>query len=174
MKQKTALITIGAGALALVVYYFTRLKKTLTNLNVSVFGAKYNSQRTQNSLFLKIWFELKLKVDNPTDRQVMVNETLLDFYISGKKVGEVRNFDKLTINPKTYSYLVIPTYMETLSIFSLVSNFLEAVRSGTPLKIGVKGSINLEGNMAKIDEVVNLDTKPIQSGLTFLQNIFKR
>lgn len=174
MKQKTALIAIGAGALALVAYYYTSLKKTLTNLNVSVFGVKYNSSRTQNSIFTKIWFELKLKIENPTDRLVTVNETLLDFYVSGKKVGEVRNFDKMTINAKTYSFLIIPTYIETLSIFNLISNFLESVKKGTPIKITVKGSINLEGNIVKIDEVVSLDTKPLGSGLTFLQNIFKR
>lgn len=172
MKQKTALIAVGAGALALVAYYYTSLKKTVTNLNVSIFGAKYNSDRTQNSTFLKIWFDLKLKVENPTTRSLTINETLLDFYVNGKQVGEVRNFQKLTINPKVYSYLVIPTYLQTLSLFNLVSNFIASVQQKKPLKVTVKGTMDVEGNKIQVDEAFNLDLTPVSASLDYLKRLF--
>lgn len=172
MKQKTALIAVGAGALALVAYYYSGLFKTAKSLNVSIFGAKYDSKKTQNSVFTKIWFELKLKVDNPTDRPVTVNETLLDFYVNGNKVGEVRNYQKLSINPKVYSYLIIPTYLQTLSLFNLVSNFVAAVQKNEPLKVAVKGTIDIEGNKVNLDEAFNLDLKPISASLDYLKRLF--
>lgn len=172
MKQKTALIAVGAGALALVAYYYSNLFKTAKRLSVSFFGAKYNSERTGNSFFTKIWFELKLKVDNPTDRPVTINETLLDFYINGKKIGEVRNYDKVTIAPKVYSYLVIPTYILTLSIFRLVSDFLEKVKKNESITVNVKGSLNVEGNMLTIDEEFPLNLKPLNVALEYLKRLF--
>lgn len=161
MKQKTALIAFGAGALALVAYYFTSLKKTVTNLNVSIFGIKYNSERTVNSGFIKVWFDLKLKVNNPTQRSVTVNEVLLDFYINGKKAGEVRSFQKLQINPVTDSILVVPTHFNTLIIFPLISIFLAAIKNNKPIFINVKGTVNVEGNIIKLNESIQLDVQPL-------------
>lgn len=171
MKQKTALIAFGAGALALVAYYFTSLKKTVTNLSVSVFGIKYNSERTVNSAFLKVWFDLKLKVNNPTQRSVTVNEVLLDFYLNNKKAGEVRSFQKIKINPVTDSILVVPTYFNTLIVFPLISSFLEAIKNNEPIGVTVKGTVNVEGNIVKLDEKITLDVKPL---VETYQTFFKK
>ena len=171
MKQKTALIAVGLGALAFVTYYFTSLKKTVTNLTVSVFGIKYNSERTVNSAFLKVWFDLKLKVSNPTQRSVTVNEVLLDFFLTGKKAGEVRSFQKIKINPVTDSILVVPTYFNTLIVFPLISSFLDAIKNNKPIEVMVKGTVNVEGNIVKLDESITLDVKPL---VETYQTFFKK
>jgi LEA14-like dessication related protein len=172
MKQKTAFIAVGAGALALVGLYYSGLLRTAKSLTVSIFGAKYNSSRTQDSIFTKIWFDLKLKVTNPTSRPVTVNETLLDFFVNGKKVGEVRNYDKQTIAPKVYSYLIVPTYFVTLSIFPLVADFLQKVKDKKPLAMEVKGSLNIEGNKINVDEKISLDLTPLSAAADYLKRLF--
>ena len=171
MRKNTGLIIIGAGALAMIGYYFTGLKKTINKLSVSVFGVKYNGERTQNSIFLKIWFDLKLKVNNPTNRKINISETNLNFYVNGVKAGEVRNNQQLTINPNVYSYVIIPTYLQTLTMFNLVSQFLDTLKKKEPIKVNVKGSMNIEGNIINIDENFNLDLPGIANPIV---NLFNR
>jgi len=157
MKNKTALTAVGLGIAAVVVYYYKSMTTTLKNLSVSVFGIKYNSTRTTNSAFTKVWFDLTLKVDNPTNRPVTLSETLLTFYVEGNKAGEVKNFDRFKIDEKRATNITITTYISSLNVVNLVGTIIKFIRDKKPINIQVKGTMNLEGNKVFIDQSVTLD-----------------
>jgi len=38
---------------------------------------------------------------------------------------------------------------------------LEAVKNNKPIGVTVKGNVNVEGNIVKLDETITLDVKPL-------------
>jgi LEA14-like dessication related protein len=154
MKRKALITSILLGGAGLLAYYFSTLTKTAQNVRVNLFGIKYDKTRTTSSFFTKIWFALTLKIENPTNRPVVLNETLLDFYVQGKKVGELKNFERLVIEAKRTTNFTAVTYINLLSIISLVSDIVKLIKDKTGIEISVKGTVKVEGNLIRIDETM--------------------
>jgi LEA14-like dessication related protein len=157
MKQKGLILAGGIALVGFVYYYYRSLVKTGKNLEINVFGIKWDKEKTTNSFFVKVWFELKLRVNNPTDRSVLLKDVLLDFIFNGKKIGEVKSFTTYKIEPKKEMIIVIPTYIQTLNVVSLVSTMIEFLKKKEPISIMVKGSVNVEGNMVYINETKKIE-----------------
>lgn len=156
MKQKTLITSVILGGAGLLAYYFSTLTKTLSNVRVNIFGIKYDSKRTVDSVFTKIWFTITLKIENPTNRSVVVNETLLDFFVKDKKVGELKNFDRIVVDAKRTINVSAVSYINLLNVISLVSSIVKLVKDKTAFDIAVKGTVKIEGNLVRIDETVQV------------------
>jgi LEA14-like dessication related protein len=152
MKRKALITSVILGGAGLLAYYFSTLVKTAQNVRVNVFGIKYDSSRTTSSVFTKIWFALTLKIENPTSRPVVINEVLLDFYIKNKKVGELKNFDRLVIEAKRTTNFTTTTYINLLNVIQLVQDIVKLIKDKTGFEIEVKGTVKVEGNLVRIDE----------------------
>lgn len=143
-----ALVAAGVAAF----YFASRVKEAVSSLRVTLFGIKYDSKRTKESGYLKLYFNTTLKFENPAPTPLTVDSVDLVFYHNGKPVAGARQGGQLQIPPKSEARAVYQVGVPTFKIVNLLADAVMLVTQKKPLKLAVKGIVNAGAARVTIDE----------------------
>lgn len=137
MKLKNLFLILGAGAVA---FYFFRKKKLANALQYSIEAISIKGTK----IFLK------LGLLNPTGTPANFNSFVGILFIKGNEVATVENFTKVTITPKSKSFIDLTITPSGLGILSTVKSLIK--KGGLKnLSAQFRGNANIDGITVPID-----------------------
>ena len=154
VKKYVLPVLLGAGALFL---YFKGFKRTLENLRVTLFGIKYDSRRSAEAFFTKVYLDITTKIENPNNQPVKVNEIGITVFRNSRQLASGKQLDPFTIQAKAETKATIKVKFETLQVFKLISDFLKLVNKKEGFNLTVKGYVNVEGNIINFEQTQGVE-----------------
>lgn len=132
-------VLLGLLAAAGAAFYFARGKKELVNqLEVNLLSLNIDREKTSAALFLNIFFNVRLRLFNPTINTLSVKQIFIEFYIDGKLAGSINKTDDFTIKSNTESIINFTAKINTLN---LGGQFLKIIQTGEEVKLFASGFI---------------------------------
>jgi LEA14-like dessication related protein len=145
-------LILGLGAIAAAAfYYFTGKKEAIENIQVRPLDIAINSQKTN---FRQLVFNLKLKIANPGNFKVNINNINLDVIINGRKISEFEKTGLTSIEPKNAKTLIIEIVVNNLAVVDVVLN---AIADGSDINIHLLGNVGTDLGTAIIDFKKKID-----------------
>lgn len=139
-------LIIGLGALAAAaLYYFKGKKEAIEKIQITPLDIAINSQKTKwNNLV----FNLKLKIGNPSNFKVNINNINLDVIINNKKISEFQKTGITSVEAKNAKTILIEISVLSLPIVDVVLN---AIADDKPINVQLLGNIGTDLGTAIID-----------------------
>jgi LEA14-like dessication related protein len=142
---------IGLAAVAAAGYYFLMgKKKAVENLEIKPIDIAINSQKTN---LLKLVFNLKLKLTNPGNFAVKVNNIDVDVLVNNRVISDFQKLLPVTIAPKQTEIVVLEITVQNLAVIETVLNILADQQNITA---GVKGVVSTDLGVVNIDYVKSI------------------
>jgi LEA14-like dessication related protein len=139
---------IGLAAVAAAGYYFLMGKKqAVENLEIKPIDIAINSQKTN---LLKLVFNLKLKLTNPGNFSVKVNNIDVDVLVNNRAISDFQKLLPVTIAPKQTEIVVLEITVQNLAVIETILNILADQQNITA---GVKGVVSTDLGIVNIDYV---------------------
>lgn len=136
--MKPFFILIGAG---LVIYYLEG-KKFLERYKVSFLDAAFKYPATLATAFTRLFFTIKIKVENPTEFKGTLNSAALQVSYSGADLGTVNIRNPVTMEPNGSQTVEIPVQVSTNTLAKSIPEIIKQLKSGSGLIFNVKGNLN--------------------------------
>jgi len=139
-------LILGLGAVAAAaLYYFKGKKEAIEKIQITPLDIAINSQKTKwNNLV----FNLKLKIGNPSNFKVNINNIDLDVIINNKKISEFQKSSITSIEAKNAKTIIIEISIQSLSVVDVVLN---AIADDKPINVQLLGNIGTDLGTAVID-----------------------
>jgi LEA14-like dessication related protein len=145
-------LILGLGAMAAAAFYFLRGKKeALENIQVTPLDIAINSQKTN---LLQLVFNLKLKIANPGNFKVNINNINLDVIVNNKKISEFEKSGSTSIEPKNAKTFNIEIIVKNLAVVDVVLN---TIADGSDINIHLLGNVRTDLGTAIIDYKKKID-----------------
>jgi len=142
---------IGLAAVAAAGYYFLMGKKqAVENLEIKPIDIAINSQKTN---LLKLVFNLKLKLTNPGNFSVKVNNIDVDVLVNNRAISDFQKLLPVTIAPKQTEIVVLEITVQNLAVIETILNILADQQNITA---GVKGVVSTDLGIVNIDYVKSI------------------
>jgi LEA14-like dessication related protein len=142
---------IGLAAVAAAGYYFLMGKKqAVENLEIKPIDIAINSQKTN---LLKLVFNLKLKLTNPGNFSVKVNNIDVDVLVNNRVISDFQKLLPVTIGPKQTETVILEITVQNLAVIETVLNILADQQNITA---GVKGVVSTDLGVVNIDYVKSI------------------
>jgi LEA14-like dessication related protein len=142
---------IGLAAIAAAGYYFLMGKKqAVENLEIKPIDIAINSQKTN---LLKLVFNLKLKLTNPGNFSVKVNNIDVDVLVNNRVISDFQKLLPVTIAPKQTETVILEITVQNLAVIETVLNILADQQNITA---GVKGVVSTDLGIVNIDYVKSI------------------
>lgn len=126
MKGLPIILLIGGG----IAYYFLRGKNELVNqLRISVQSLAFNKSQSASSLYLSLFFDVRLKLANPTSAAVKITEIFVEIYANENLISSVTKNDNFNISVNSSTVINLTARVNTLS---LGNQLLELFKNGRP------------------------------------------
>lgn len=126
--------------------YFKGFAKTLENLRATLFSIKYDSKRTAESIFTTIYLNVTIKIENPNNQAVKINEIKLNVLRNGRQLADGRMINPYTLAAKAETKLPIQVKFPTLEVFKLIADFLKLVNDKEAFLLKINGFVKADGN----------------------------
>lgn len=139
-------LILGLGALAAAaLYYFKGKKEAIEKIQITPLDIAINSQKTKwNNLV----FNLKLKIGNPSNFKVNINNIDLDVIINNKKISEFQKSSITSIEASNAKTIIIEISIQSLSVVDVVLN---AIADDKPINVQLLGNIETDLGTAVIN-----------------------
>lgn len=115
-----AFFTAAASAL----YYLKQKAKAGMNLRYSPVDVGIDTQKTQDSNYQKLFFNVKFNLINDENVSVNVKYIELDLYVNQIKVGTIKNTDGFVVPARSFKFIKLETSFTSQSIILLISDLL--------------------------------------------------
>jgi LEA14-like dessication related protein len=139
-------LIIGLGAMAAAaLYYFKGKKEAIEKIQITPLDIAINSQKTKWNLLV---FNLKLKIGNPSNFKVNINNIDLDVIINNKKISEFQKTGITSVEAKNAKTISIEISVQSLAIVDVVLN---AIADDAPINVQLLGNIGTDLGTAIID-----------------------
>jgi len=97
MKNKPLIL----GSLAALAFLIFRGKKDAINeLEINLESLSLNGPKTRQALFLNLFFDIRINVNNTTSNQITINRIYIEIYANNKVLGGVTKSESFTIKSK--------------------------------------------------------------------------
>jgi LEA14-like dessication related protein len=139
-------LILGLGALAAAAIYFLQGKKeALENVRITPLDIAINKQKTN---IRNLVFNFKLKIANPGNFKVNINDINLDIIVNNKKIGNFQKSNFTSIEPNNAKTINLEISVSNLAVVDVVLNML-ADNDG--IKIHLLGEVNTDLGAILID-----------------------
>ena len=139
---------IGIAAVGAAGYYLLMGKKqAIKNLEIKPIDIAINSQKTN---LLKLVFNLKLKLTNPGNFSVKVNNIDVDVLVNNRIISDFQKLLPVRIAPKQTEIVVLEITVQNLAVIETVLNILA---DQSNITAGVKGVVSTDLGIVNIDYV---------------------
>jgi LEA14-like dessication related protein len=145
-------LILGLGAMAAAaIYFFKGKKEALENIQVRPLDIAINSQKTN---IRQLVFNLKLKIANPSNFAVNINNINLDVIINNKKISEFEKSGSTSIEPKNAKTFNIEIVVNNLAVVDVILN---TIADGSDINIHLLGNVRTDLGTAIIDFKKKID-----------------
>lgn len=130
---------IGIAAVAAAGYYFLMGKKeAIENLLIKPIDIGINASKTN---LLKLTFNLKLKITNPSNFTVKVNKIDVDIVVNNSIISEFQKSLPILIAPNKTEIVTIEITAQNAAI---ITTIIDIITSGEKITAGIKGIISTD------------------------------
>lgn len=150
MKGKLLPILTTAGLLG--AYFVYRNWQNFSKTYRAAVGRiKFNLKDTQRSLFTKAFFDIQIIVTNPSGFTGIVRAVKLDVLVNNRLLGTVNQSLQVNIEKQGQTVVPISVGLNTLSLFSNVSEAIKAIGAKKPIELRVVGTVLTNYGAINID-----------------------
>lgn len=150
MKGKILPLIAGAGLLG--AYFVYRNWQNFTKTYRAGIGRiKFNLKETQRSLYTKAYFDIQIIVTNPSNFTGIVKAVKLDVLINNKVLGTVNQSLQVNIEKQAQTVVPISVGINTLSLFTNISEAIKALGAKKPINVRVVGTVLTNYGAINID-----------------------
>jgi LEA14-like dessication related protein len=139
-------LILGLGALAAAaIYFFQGKKEALENVRITPLDIAINKQKTN---IRNLVFNFKLKIANPGNFKVNINDINLDIIVNNKKISNFKKSNFTSIEPNNAKTINLEISVSNLAVVDVVLNLL-ADNDG--IKVHLLGEVNTDLGAILID-----------------------
>jgi LEA14-like dessication related protein len=139
-------LILGLGALAAAaIYFFQGKKEALENVRITPLDIAINKQKTN---IRNLVFNFKLKIANPGNFKVNINNINLDIIVNNKKISNFQKSNFTSIEPNNAKTINLEISVSNLAVVDVVLNLL-ADNDG--IKVHLLGEVNTDLGAILID-----------------------
>lgn len=142
---------IGIAAIAAAGYYFLMGKKeAIGTLEVKPIDLAIDKSKTN---FLKLVFNLKLRITNPANYAVKINNIDVDIAVNNNIIGDVQKNLPFVIAPGKTEIVTIELSLQNLQAIDVILN---VIANGGKIKAGIKGEVSTDLGIANFSYSANI------------------
>jgi LEA14-like dessication related protein len=142
---------IGIAAIAAAGYYFLMGKKeAIGTLEVKPIDLAINKSKTN---FLKLVFNLKLRITNPANYAVKINNIDVDIAVNNNIIGDVQKNLPFVIAPGKTEIVNIELSLQNLQAIDVILN---VIANGGNIKAGVQGTVSTDLGIVNFSYSANI------------------
>lgn len=130
-------ILVGAGAAGLLYKFLLNKKAALENIELKNVDVYIDIDKTRKIGFLKLFYNLRLKLYNSANVSVNIKSLEAKFYLNGIEFAEINSNLKTIIEPKKEKYINIAASVNSGNI---IASIFEIISEG-------KANIKVEGSL---------------------------
>jgi LEA14-like dessication related protein len=139
-------VILGLGALAAAaIYFFKGKKEALENVRITPLDIAINKQKTN---IRNLVFNFKLKIANPGNFKVNINDINLDIIVNNKKISNFQKSNFTSIEPNNAKTINLEISVSNLAVVDVILNML-ADQDG--INIHLLGEVNTDLGAILID-----------------------
>lgn len=151
MKKILPFLAYGVGALFLI-NYFKRKKTAGENLKFELLKVSIDTQRTLQTLFAKVFYDITINMLNRENASVVVKNLYLNVSINGINLGELEQDINFTVPAQSSKKIMLKASFLTLGAFSIVKKI---ITQGLNFTVNINGFIDTD--LGRVN--VNFDKK---------------
>ena len=136
------LIAITGGA----AYYFLKGKKeSLENLIIKPIDIAIDSKKSRQLFFQKLFYNIKLKITNPSGFAVKILSIDLDFIVNNEIIADIQQQSAIIIKPNETKVITIESSIATLGI---IQQIISMITNKEGIDVAIKGDVQTDlGNI---------------------------
>ena len=139
-------LILGLGALAAAaIYFFKGKKEALENVKITPLDIAINKQKTN---IRNLVFNLKLKIANPGNFKVNINNIDLDIIVNNKKISNFQKSNITSIEPNNAKTINVEISVGNLSVVYVI---LDMILNQEGINIRLLGEVNTDLGAILID-----------------------
>lgn len=144
MKGGIILTALGAAA----AYLFFRGKSDMINqLQINLTSLKLNLAKTRSALFLNLFFDVRIKIQNPTNSSIKINHVYIEIFVNGKPLGGVTKPESFTISVNSSTDINFTAKLQTGTI---VNQIIDILQNGSAEDLQISGEGYIETSLGRI------------------------
>ena len=139
MKKYLPIYLVAAAGYLI---YFLRNKATAgANLKYEPLDIAIDIEKTKQSFFTKIFYNVKLKLINSENASINVNNVNLDVSVEGTNFGNINKTEDFIVPAQSYKIVVFQASFFSLSAIMLIKKI---IKEGLNINVSVTGFINTD------------------------------
>lgn len=132
------LLAITGGA----AYYFLRGKKeSLENLVIKPIDIAIDSKKSRQLFFQKLFYNIKLKITNPSGFSVKILSIDLDFLINKEFIADIKKNTSIVIKPNETKIITIESSIGT---FNIIKQIILMLNNNEGIDLSIKGNVETD------------------------------
>ncbi len=144
---------------AAVGYYILQAKEFKGHYKIKFIDSVFDYKKTKYSGFTKIFFSIRVSVNNKTDFTGTLQSAKLALSYKGKKVADVSLPEPVTLAKAGETKVAIPVQVSTLSLISNILVLIDAVKNKKAITFNVKGDLNFAIGTVHVNEDFKIKLK---------------
>lgn len=144
MRNLTSLFLLAITGSA--AYYFLKGKKeSLENLIIKPIDIAIDSKKSRQLFFQKLFYNIKLKITNPSGFAVKILSIDLDFIVNNEIIAEIQKQSAIIIKPNETKVITIESSIATLGI---IQQIISMITNKEGIDVAIKGDVQTDlGNI---------------------------
>lgn len=142
---------IGAGYF--IVNYFKRKTAAGENLQFELLKVTIDTQRTKESLFFKVFYDITLNIINRENASVNINNVNLNVSANGKNLGNLEQTLNFSVPSQSTKKIMFKASFLTLGALQLVKDI---ILNGLNVNVNVNGFIDTDLGRVNVNFDKNL------------------
>ena len=152
MKKILPFLAYGVGAIFLI-NFFKRKAAAGQNLKFELLKVSIDSERTRESLFFKVFYDVTLNMINSENASVVVRNVNLNVTANGKDLGNLEQTVNFSVPAQSTKKIIFKASFSTLGALGLVKDI---VQNGLSVNVNVNGFIDTDLGRVNVDFNKNL------------------
>lgn len=139
---------LGAAGAGLLYTFLNRKKAALENIVVKNIDVAIDLNKTQNAGYLKLFYNLKLMLQNTAKASVKIKSIEATFALNGIEFADINQIINLSINPQSSKEIVLNASVNTGNV---IASILDIISEGKAT-ISVKGSLMTDMGLIQFEQ----------------------
>jgi hypothetical protein len=146
MKNYLPIYLVAAGAY--VIYFLKNKAKAGSNLKYEPIDIAIDLERTKDSFYTKIYYNVKLKLINSENASINVKGVDLNVNVEGTNFGNINKTEDFIVNAQSSKIIVFQASFSSLSALMLVKKIIQ---EGLNINVRVTGTIDTDLGTIQVD-----------------------
>lgn len=137
------------------IYIYQRTMKFISKLDYTIDSFKFNLNKSIQSNFSKIFFDVKTSLINPENVKVKIKGIQIYFAVNNKTFAQISTFDPFFIEPKKTMPITFPLELYLQSVPKAISDLFKNFISGK-VEVQIFGKVDTELGIINFNQTKKL------------------